>query len=256
MGLDVYLYKVDDAQKARGLEAQYSAEYDAVPLGETQEEHEQFHAHMKEFAAGLGLLEDGEYPREKVEIDSKANPKHYWKIGYFRSSYNNGGFNTVMKRHGLADLYDIFDPAEEYEFTPEWAACLERVKSAIVALDEMANSERGKYTTIDVDLYFKTGIGGESAALDTFFDKLNTHKEHPDFSEFSNREGYYCLNGRKVFAFINGTKYEKYPVIYAVVEESPDNWKDRRECLEIAQETIEYVMAQPDPEKYVFHWSS
>jgi len=73
MGLDVYLGKCDNVERARKLEAEYWAEYDAIwdeyPEYKqmTPAQRDAARARCKTLAAKLGLNEDGEYPgRERI----------------------------------------------------------------------------------------------------------------------------------------------------------------------------------------------
>src|SRR5438093_2983614 len=101
MGLDVYLYHVDDygkyktaTKKFQALsEAQWSKRGEYSSLTDEQKE-----AARKEdiaIATSLGLAEDGAYSGiVKIEQDSRRYPEHMFKIGYLRSSYNSGGIDS------------------------------------------------------------------------------------------------------------------------------------------------------------------
>jgi hypothetical protein len=136
---------------------------------------------MHAIAKRLGLSDWGTGGK-KIERQSKVHPtEDLFKIGYFRSSYNSAGINSVLDATIHMDLYSVFKPNDRYIFRPAWNACLKR-----------ANVLRAT---------FKKYIEG----LDT--------------KSASDLEWYV-------------------------------------QALDIVVETIEYVLAKPDKEKYYFHWSS
>ena len=58
--------------------------------------------------------------------DSTIDPKHLFKLGYFRSSYNERGIERVMRNINLPGLHDIFGvKGEEYNVRPDWQEALE-----------------------------------------------------------------------------------------------------------------------------------
>jgi len=69
-----------------------------------------------------------EISEEQTEIDSEKYPDHMFKIGYMRSSYNSGGFNSVVKKIVGHDLYWLFgvEDVQEYVVRPDWKTALIR----------------------------------------------------------------------------------------------------------------------------------
>lgn len=66
-----------------------------------------------------------------IKNDSANYPDHLFKVGYFRSSYNSLGFDSVMNALGLLELGEIF-PEEwsaYYVVCPDWNAAQERAKA-------------------------------------------------------------------------------------------------------------------------------
>ena len=45
------------------------------------------------------------------------------------------------------------------------------------------------------------------------------------------------------------------PCVYVVYKTEPDRWLWYHQALEIVQETLEFVLANPSPD-YLLHWSS
>ena len=101
----------------------------------------------------MGLnSEFGEHSsREKIEQDSKKHPEHMFKIGYFRSSYNGGGINSVLDSLGFGGLYWIFDNKDQYEFAPDWEKSLKRVREVLDKFREFTDSDIGKYRVATCD---------------------------------------------------------------------------------------------------------
>jgi hypothetical protein len=50
---------------------------------------------------------------ENIQQNSKKYPTHYFKVGYFRSSYNEWGLNRVLTKTIGKDLYYIFEPPDK-----------------------------------------------------------------------------------------------------------------------------------------------
>jgi len=106
MGLDVYLYRCADRAKAKALEEQYETESSAIWEAITGDrkyeecsdaEKDEARAQTKALAERLGLGEWGDNPAcEKVELPSTKYPDHYFKVGYWRSSYNGAGINSIL----------------------------------------------------------------------------------------------------------------------------------------------------------------
>lgn len=150
MGLDVYFCKyMGDRVETRKLEQEYQKKFSLMWEAECRKEgcehgklsldgqeavQKKGHALKEE----LGLDQYGTAPCEKIEIDSARHPKHLFKIGYFRSSYNGGGFNSILHTQLGKDLYWVFDrngkfsdDDDAYEFQPDWEKVLGRAKELL-----------------------------------------------------------------------------------------------------------------------------
>lgn len=142
MGLDVYLYKCKNLKALNEFENRQSQAHDdaytsvKTELGLKKEDQmttDQYKLVRKRQAA---WDEANPPPEDAVETevkekDSKTYPKHYFKVGYLRSSYNDGGINSILRAAIGKDLYTIFkDEAakDEYKFVPDWQASLERAR--------------------------------------------------------------------------------------------------------------------------------
>lgn len=219
-----------------------------------------------------------EYAMTGVEHDSSKYPDHYFKVGYFRSSYNNAGINSVARKLGLPSLYDLFDESgDDYHIKVNWVNSLAKVQAAIEEWRKKAQKV-GNYKVIAVDPsmikmaeeYDKTFKvpTNEGQALELFLDHLEKRGSNDSFNSYSSREGHFFLNSSvklRLKALINGYQESwkgSIPGIYAICEVEDENGEKEDQldwyiqALEIVQETIAYVLAQPDPDKYILAWSS
>ena len=145
MGLDVYLKKCKNREAARALELQYEAASEKIweEAGDgkqweamTDAEKVAARAACNALKAKLGLNEwGGSHDVITIEQPSHKYPDHLFKIGYFRSSYNGDGFNSVLRNQLGKDLYWVFDrDGDEYEFQPNWKRVLGRAKELLAEL--------------------------------------------------------------------------------------------------------------------------
>lgn len=138
----------------------------------------------------------------KIEEDSKTDPQHMFKVGYFRSSYNNGGFNQVLHRKGIPDLYDIFDPGDEYYVFPKWQTALKNVNEAIETLERVKNEPNGDLDVVEIQFNPFIPVNElptDSAQVLTKV-KENLKQDHGGFGSYSNRLGFFFPSGIEVVA--------------------------------------------------------
>ena len=206
-----------------------------------------------------------------IQEDSKIYPNHYFKIGYFRSSYNDWGLNRILDKTIGKDLYYIFDQKDKYEFKPKWEKCKER---CIEVIDEFKQfiDKLGNVTVMSISgpIFsmpdYKTPEN-EKEVTDIFLKNRNG-REQDSFRSYSNRDGSFYLDGIKCFAFIRGKDCLGKDCVYIVYEpkfteeeelsENANIYKDYMKSLEIVLETINYVLDFPEAErkKYKLHWSA
>jgi hypothetical protein len=258
MGLDIYLYKYQDFEKTKKAEDQYSEfseklwdgkEYDSL----SKEEKDSLFQEEKEFATNLGLDESGEdvTGKKRIEFPHQDYPDHYFRIGYFKSSYNSGGIERILHTLGLPTLHDVFQQEGEYVFRPNWQASLDRINELIKSF-----KEKGPYRVhqVSANIFSQPEIKSAKQALDAFITELD--RENKLKSNYSNKTGeFYMTDPIKVLAMIPGksTLFEERDCIY-VVTESDNTWYEQ--ALEIVKATCEHVLSQEDMEKYYLRWSS
>jgi len=261
MGLDIYLYRYDNFEKTRELEKKQSefddrtwaeaGEYDSL----TDEQKDEVRSKIKEHAKTLGLDEWGsdETTCEQIEEPHPSYPDHYFKIGYFRSSYNNGGIERILRNLGLPTMSDIFNHGDEdYYFQPNWEESLVRCEDAIQQF-----TQKGAYRVHHVsnNMFSEPKIHSEKEALDVFLEELGKYKPNGEGYNYSNINGEFSFHEpQKVLAMIPGTYkiFNEQPCVY-VVTESDNTWYIN--ALEIVRDTIKYVLSKENKEQYYLHWS-
>ena len=272
MGLDVYLYHYDnfESTKRRETEAKeflakawdVGVPYDAM----TETQKEAARAACKEFYEAKGLDEWGsdEKGKRSIEIDYPSSPDHLFKIGYFRSSYNDSGIDRLMRMAIGETLGSLFDVSDDYVVQPNWAASLARTKSALERWKAVV-AEHGAWSVsrINSPLLFddrKEGITSADQAMAKFLEvRSRSIGNASAMLSFSSSDGdFYLAEKPPVFrGFLYGQASllgRSAPCIYAVSEFTGIEWYWT--ALEIVAETCRYVLNAPDPERYYLHWSA
>lgn len=266
MGLDIYLYRYNDFNKTQEVEQKYrdySKEvWDGNDDGEkydklSEAQKDEYRAKESAFAKSLGLDRWG-YDvtnKECIEINSEKYPDHYFKVGYFRSSYNEGGIQRILRNLGLPDLNDVFNRKNEsYEFQPNWESALFNVKSLIEKFKEKGNY-RVHHVASNMFNSEPSKIRTEKDALDVFLNEVEKHKDDKEKYNYSNSTGEFSFSEpMKVLAMIPGSYkiFHDRECIY-VITEGENEWYIN--ALEIVQETIEYVLSKENKDQYYLHWS-
>lgn len=264
MGLDIYLSRYENFEKKQELEEKYrffdgmtweeAGDYDSL----SEELKESIREKCKEYALSLGLDEDGSMEEgvESIEEAHPDYPDHYFKIGYFRSSYNNGGIERILRNLDLPTMHDIFDKTDdEYEFSPDWESSLWRCESAI---EQFKSKGAYRAHSVSQNIFKESNIHSEKEAIDIFMKELEKDKMRDPGQEkynYSNSHGEFNFaEPMKVLAMIPGTQkiFREAPCVY-VVTESDNTWY--LQALEIVRDTIKYVLSKEDKEKYYLRWS-
>lgn len=266
MGLDVYLYKYSDFKKSKANEKAYdnysNRLHDALEGIEDDELVRQAREGIQEKltakAKELGLGDYGEdiTYRARIERDSVLHPDHYFKIGYFRSSYNSGGINSILRDLGIPDLYDIFEhDNDEYEFNPNWKEALKTVQESI----NLLKKDKGyRVESISANLFSPDDVPtSAAAALNIFNEQLKEKSKKKEFQCYSNKNGEFYLDnaGLKVHGLIPGKDMFQRPCTFIIYKPKDAN-KYYLEALEIVKETIEYVLAHDNPQDFYLCWSA
>lgn len=261
MGLDVYLYRYEDQAATAALEKSYETETE--PLWADGVSKSTRDKKLAAIQKRLGLDGDGGDPRKReIEIPSKHHPDHHFKIGYFRSSYNSGGIDRILREHLHTSLGDIMGyNDDDYCFLPDWKASRGRANAALADLRDMDKNTTHHAFEIDVFSIFGDSPTVSDAAEATKIAKKEMG-ELGSFGDWSSKQGLFMPRTKpQVVAFIPGMKEllgKKIPTVFAVTEAKPGEIYDWYvKALEIVVETCDYVLALPEPEhaKHWLHWS-
>ena len=262
MGLDVYLYKYDDYVTTTALEGAATAFSDATWNRLTgsrkyeelsQSEKDAARGAVKTYYAERGLSEYGEDEarKRKIRMDSATYPDHLFKVGYLRSSYNEGGFDRVVGNAIGVRLSDIFQTDGRYEFQPDWPLARE---IAVDVCRRLRAAPHRRVTTVDAANLFGKPLRADAAeALRIYAEEMS--KPHLFDGSFSCHAGaFFGKEGVTVLAAIAGVGVLGNPVVHLIYEDHDFDWYIH--AAEIVLETIDCVLAQPDRDKFWLHWSS
>ena len=272
MGLDVYLKRYDDFADTRAREARYEAGSEAIwaEVGGglkyeqlTDAQKAEARSRTEVLATELGLDKYGcdETRAETVERPSALHPDHMFKVGYFRSSYNEGGINRVVKASTGKDLYWVFEPPkDEYAFRPDWSRARER---ALRLLDEYQSALRADAGSLRVffeapnsfrsDAELRANCETTERALEIF----RQTKAKPNLGSFSNGQGTFFLEKPlQVVALIEGIGPISERGLYVVHQTDGEDSTWYFQALEIVVETCDYVLAQPNVDQFYLGWSA
>lgn len=263
MGLDVYLKKCVNLADAQAREAEANEFEEALwqEVGgynaATEEQKEMIRAKSKVRQAELNLGEYGEANDiERIEINSSIHPDHMFKIGYLRSSYNSGGINSVLSRIGVPDLYAIFEPTDEYNFTPDWVQAQARAAIALDGINQAMAGDFAKYDVTTVTNMMGTGaVNTAGEALEVFKDQMRKKSGGSGFNAYGCREGDFYLDGIVVCGIIPNAGFGGGVHLITRNDGKEDNLTYYKEALEVTKEMIDYVLAQDDSNTYYLAWS-
>lgn len=265
MGLDIYLKKCSDLPRAiadsEEAERQVDAEWEKLGIEYNQLTDDQKEETRDAARAACAALNCNEYGISNLiidcpEIDSAVYPEHLFKIGYWRSSYNSGGINSILTRRGVPNLYDIFNPwlnqGDDYYVRPDWNQALDATNDAIAKLVAFLNSPSGKYDAVECRGIERAADAADAMRL--FTKELANHESGNSrrWASYSNGIGYFWFDKLNVVAQIQGPGQTSFLIVEREKTEEPDWYL---QALLIVRETIEYVLAQPDSEQYFLGWS-
>ena len=219
---------------------------------------------------GVAATEDEGYESRKarrIEIDSAQFPKHYFKIGCWRSSYNEEGINSVLRTFFMPSLWHLYSAAGDAVYKAEFDEVLswgERLKRARQMLDEFKNAvilANGVFVVSIRDRDYLRDDGPNNPdnpgqALAIYMAERAKYAEHPGFGTYTSKAGDFWLDyPLKVRAIIGGTVEYGAKTNYAIAESEPDHYDWYIQALMIVVETCEWVLAQENPEQYNLEYS-
>jgi hypothetical protein len=269
MGLDIYLNHKPTRKGLAVAEKEYEKRSNALYKLPDSQRTDEARAELKAFATENGLSEWGGLPH--IEINSALDPEHLFKVGYFRSSYNEGGINSIARKHGIPGLYEIFEPGDRYEFTPNWEKARKIAVSAIEQWRALQSQLQG-FRTLSVDFNCFTNISEyertDADCLKLFMEQWEQKKDDKEgFRSYSNGQGLFHIDGLQVFGIfmtmqkglLTENMVPKAVLVYKATDpedaEGAD-WLDWYiKALEIVVETCDYVLATGEPKAYSLTWS-
>lgn len=259
MGLDIYLNKYTSFTQRVAAESDNEAAHEKI-----WEKNSKSYDNMTDAEKDNARAECDEYDRnnplpgtkETIELPSEKYPEHMFKIGYLRSSYNDGGINRVLREMLGVDLASIFaTDGNTYKFTPDWSESAARARAMLVEFDKtIAINGFHRVMTHSHNPFISThALPKDEAAALKIFNEVNTKSK----GSFGCKDGEFFLTDQlKVKALIPGTtdRVGTGQCAY-VVYEADHTWY--RQAIEIIIEMCEWVLSQPaDPAvEWVLHWS-
>jgi hypothetical protein len=249
MGLDVTLSYCDNWTEKFRLEKEFNdkVEAEGIDWGTTE---------YSKLSEEMGL-DEGFYPTGSIEMNSELYPDHLFKVGYFRSSYNAGGINHILRNRIGKTLYDIFPESEDYYFTPDWDAALARVNDMIVEFNEALDKSRDYNVMQFNSLFLNEEVSSEKDALDVFLAEIGRERAFFDDGSYMNKAGSFFPLPIKVRAVMMGTETSfNKTAAYLITEGDDVDFSWYQHALEIVRETILWVQDQDDASNYGLSWSA
>jgi hypothetical protein len=269
MGLSVYLARYENFEQAKALEDRFRAEskkiWDNAEITYEEMSEDEKNACRMEcevLASNMGLDADGRVldGREEVCFDSTVYPEHMFKVGYIRSSYNEGGIDYLLQRALNVRLAEIFGYTNKSDFSPDWDSALEKLDSVYIRLKGMLRD--GKFFDV---MKFDTGFlmhlkipralpESPHQALMKFLDEFAKHKGDGAYSSADGE--FYLKDPVKLHGIMPGTQKigsAESEVIYLIFDNKIDWYL---EAIEIMKEMVSFVISSGESEKYYLHWSA
>lgn len=196
------------------------------------------------------------------EMNSQQFPEHYFKLNYFRSSYNDSGINRFCRtRYNNDGLYFIFNEDDKEKnseiYKPDWKGALERAKELLhlIETDPISNVVVG-FQDVDTDSEVDT-----AKAVKIFTEEFTKNFVTPDpFDKYnySNRDGVFLFGSTETLIAMIPGKMRPYPgsgvFIFTQGKEKVTTWYEQ--AVKIIIESIELVLNSGDPENYSLIWSA
>lgn len=269
MGLDVYLYRFEaPIEKIDADDAEIEAfstkawdfggrKYEDLTKAEIASARETVDA----FYVRMGYVKNADsnfyhHPGEIRVPDAKSSkwPEHICSKTYLRSSYNENGLNSILRRLGLVDLYSVFDRGEDApsRFVPDWTATRARAAELLAAYREIADG----LDVIEVrDSFSPPRLGDEAEVLRFARKELAKKPPFDDFGGWSTSDGLFVPSGVNVVAIVRGRPGLLGTGVYYVTkrELTPEtDWTGQG--LEIVVEMCDYVLGEPGV--FGLYWSA
>ncbi len=202
------------------------------------------------------LYDKRDKDERQKDVPSKQHPDHLCNRRYLRSSYNEGGFNTVMRNLGLPDLYAIFQPPQNgdigepgpeietvstgdedwpfsYYWTPSPATLFAARERAVRAVELLRNMRFLRATRL-MALGMSPAKDGQEA-IERYKKEIADAKH--DFGSWSSRNGTFFRKPFEILGAVEG--HMETFLIY----EDPENHAHYVATCEIIVEFIDEALA-------------
>jgi hypothetical protein len=290
MGLDVYLRYFPNGEADALREEAYDCEWDKLQGGiwaryagsennkmpdDRRSEYEVEIDAARErllvqHGMSVGKYGEGQVPG-KMEVDepSAIHPEHLFKIGYWRSAYNDSGVNHILREFIGKSLYDLLgDKSKNVEsgtLFPNWVDMRERAGKLLADFRLWAEKHGGvQVERIGVNMFNSNYIRGAREALEAYDRVMESNDPAPflkgENRDFDCKDGRFYPGGHEVLALIPGVREDHFikdvhliPTVYVISKGHGYGWYV--EALEIVVETCNWVLSKPDPEHYGQVWS-
>jgi hypothetical protein len=265
MGLDVYLYKYENIEDWNRREAiiekfwedGFESMFPGVEFKTaTEDQTKAWRDKRAKLEAEHGI--DPPVGRECIEQDEPRYPDHYFKIGYFRSSYNEGGINRLLQNAIGTDLATIFNAGDDYAFRPDWEAARTRCFDALERLRHYNKVSPYRCHSLSLNPFMgkeQCVASNEREAIEFTVQQM---QKESSFGAWDTMGGtIYKSELLEVVAIVAGTHEHlltrrQEPTHY-VVYKADVLWYVN--ALEIVLATIDYVLKNSEPQKFYLHWS-
>lgn len=188
MGLDIYLHDGEDISPS-------------YPENGTEDERRAYFEASRAYYA-------------KTDAKSERFPEHVSGPRYLRSSYNDGGFNSVVGNLIGKDLYWIFEyeegKEEPYDEETETGGDWFITRDQLTAARERAVQARDELAAVKVPLAAFSvspvvpSTLNDRAAIKLVTEQLERPRDERSFRSYSNRDGHFYLDGIEILGLIPG----------------------------------------------------
>lgn len=193
------------------------------------------------------------------EVKSDKHPDHLCNKTYLRSSYNDAGFNKVVRDLTGKDLWWVFEevlggddhnlPDTAYDGTPvnvkAWLTARSRAVELLNHLKECGNIRVCSHSPTNIFKPEAKSVDSEKA-LEIYREHLDSHANRESPYSYSNGKGLFLCEGDEltVHALINGKDALGQPTVH-IIYSADISWYI--EAAEVVVEFIDHALSMEEP---------
>lgn len=260
MGLDIYLTRFENFDEAQRLVELVKSLTTAV-WNDTTLDSDAKWTKDKAIRAEYGFSEYNPPGVTSIRLDSEIRPDHYFKVGYFRSSYNDSGIENICRQNfGVPALGSIFLARNDYHVWPNWEEAKIR---ALELADRFDSAQRRGRNLVAFHVTSRNGKECNSVdlAIRLVNEQLDRESPFDKDSGYWNQHGFFSPKKPLEVVAVLPSDYSLGAFDHAlgrqggawIVTRANFSWYS--DALRIVAETCDYVLSKPDPEKYCLRWS-